>query len=1006
MRYRFTYYLMVLFTFLAVPALAQQEITVAGKVIDSLDGQGIPGVSVLIKGTTKGTQTDASGNYQITAPADATLTFSFISYGRKEVAVNNQAIINVTLATESELLDQVVVIGYGTAAKRDLTGSIASVSGDQVADKPSPNPISSIQGKVAGVQITNSGELGKAPDVRIRGTNSINGASPLYVVDGILNDNINFLNPSDIASMEILKDPSSLAIFGVRGANGVIIVTTKQAKQGELTFNFNSTVGFKDVNHRMKMTDAEGFKTLYNEQLLNQGAAPFDYTDWNANTDWQDVIFQKGILNYNNLSVSGATDKNRFYMGLGYTTEDGVIKHEDYRKMTINLNDELSITDNFKVGINFSGYKAELPQIQSGLVTNAIIASPITPIFNDEYGLYYSTPPFQTPQIYSPMVALELKKNTRISDEYRAVGSVFAEWSFLSHFTAKGTFLYDYGFNQIRGYTPITQVYDPAIQTDDKTSTLNPATKVNQEQNTFRKIQSDWLLTYKNSWGDHNLTATAGLTSYFRSYEGITTEVSQGNGNPIPNDPRFFYTTMGDQNTRKIGGSQWERATLSYLFRGLYNYKGKYLVNASFRRDGSSAFLGSNRWQNSGAVGAGWVLTEEDFMKNQSFFNNLKLKGSWGILGNENTGDSYRYPVYPTLKTGSSTSFGDNVYPALAPSYVPDPNLHWESVHSWEAGFESNMLDNKLSLEAVYYDKKTKDIMVEVPGVNGFLPSLSNAGEIQNKGFELSVGWNQDLTEDLKLTVNANLTTIDNKVLSLAKEGYAILASNGVSRTMAGLPIGYFYGLKAVGVYQTDEEVAAGPESELGGKFRPGDIKYVDMDNNHKINDADRTFIGNPTPDLTYGLSIGLVYKGFDFGADFMGVAGNEIIRTWNQNTYSTFNFLESRLDRWTGPGTSNFEPIMDATRGNNTKFSSYYIENGSFFRIRNIQLGYNFSKETLSKIKLKALRVFVNAQNPVTFSKNSGFTPEMGGSAIAFGVDNGTYPLPAIYTLGVNLNF
>jgi len=1006
MRYRFTYCLMVFFVFFVAPVFAQQEITITGKVIDSLDGQGIPGVSVLIKGTTQGTQTDANGNYSIAAPSNVTLTFSFISYGRKEIAVNNQTSINVTLSAENELLDQVVVIGYGTAAKRDLTGSIVSIRGDQVADKPSPNPISSIQGKVAGVQITNSGELGKAPDVRIRGTNSINGASPLYVVDGILNDNINFLNPSDIASMEILKDPSSLAIFGVRGANGVIIVTTKQAKQGELTFNFNSTVGFKDVNHRMKMTDADGFKTLYNEQLANQGAAPFDYTNWNANTDWQDVIFQKGILNYNNLSVSGATDKNRFYMGLGYTTEDGVIKHEDYRKITININDELNITENFKVGMNFSGYKAELPQIQSGLVNTAIIASPITPIFNDEYGLYYNTPPFQTPQINSPMVAMELRKNTRISDEYRAVGSVFAELNFLNHFTARGSFLYDYGFNQIRSYTPIVNVYDPAIQGDDKTSTLVRATAVSQEQNTYRKVQSDWLLTYKNSWGDHNLTATAGVTSYFRSYEGIITSVSQGNGDPIPNDPRFFYTTMGDKSTQSIGGSQWDRATLSYLFRGLYNYKGKYLLNTSFRRDGSSAFLGSNKWQNSGAVGAGWVLTEEDFMKDQNLFSNLKLKGSWGILGNENTGDSYRYPVYPTLVAGSSTSFGDNIYPALSPAYVPDPNLKWESVHSWEAGFEANMLDNKLSLEAVYYDKKTKDILVEVPGVNGFLPSLSNAGEIQNKGFEISAGWSQDLSEDLKLTVNANLTTIDNKVLSLAKEGFAILAGNGVSRTTTGLPIGYFYGLETDGIYQTDEEIAAGPESGLGAAFKPGDIRYVDINDDKVIDNDDRTIIGNPTPDFTYGFSFSLAYKGFDFGADFMGVSGNEIIRTWNQNTYSTFNFLESRLDRWTGPGTSDFEPIMDASRGNNTKFSSYYIESGSFFRIRNIQFGYNFSKETLSKIKLKALRVFVNAQNPVTFSKNSGFTPEIGGDAIAFGVDNGTYPVPAIYTLGVNLNF
>ncbi|SUJ24110.1 Outer membrane cobalamin receptor protein [Sphingobacterium spiritivorum] len=1005
MRNFFTYFLLVFSLALSTPLFGQQ-ISISGTVKDSGTGIGIAGVTIAIKGGTTAVQSNDEGLFTIQAKPTDVLQLRYIGYVTQDVPVNNQTTLNIALVSDSEALEEVVVIGYGTAAKRDLTGSIASVSGKDVADKPSPNPISSIQGKVAGVQITNSGEPGGAPNVKIRGTNSINGASPLYVVDGILNDNINFLNPSDIESMEILKDPSSLAIFGVRGANGVIIISTKSAKQGDLNFNFNSTLGFKDVNHRMKMTDAEEFKTLYNEQLKNEGATPFDYTNWNANTDWQDQIFQRGILNYNNLSVSGATDKNKFYMGLGYTTEEGVVKHEEYKKLTLNINDELKITDNFKVGMNFSGYKASLPQIQSGLINTAIIASPVTPVFNDEYGLYHNTPPFQTPQIYSPMVGLELRKNTRISDEYRAVGSVFAELTFLEHFTAKASFLYDYGFNGIRSYTPIVNVYDPNIQGTDKTSTLVRTTSVSQEQNTYKKAQSDWLLTYKNNWGDHSLTATAGFTTYYRGYEGIITNVGQGSGDPIPNDPRFFYTTMGDQTTRSIGGSQWERATLSYLVRGLYNYKGKYLLNGSFRRDGSSAFLGSNRWQNSGAIGAGWVVSEESFMQDQQLFDNLKIKGSWGVLGNENTGDGYRYPVYPTLVSGSSTSFGDNIYPALSPAYSPDPNLRWESVHSWEAGFEAKMLKNRLSLEAVYYDKKTKDILVEVPGVNGFLPILRNAGEIQNKGFEFSAGWNQQLTEDLKLGVNANLTTLKNKVLNLVNDDFAILAGNGVSRTMSGQPVGYFYGLKTDGVYQNQAEVDAGPKSGLGAAFKPGDIKYVDINNDGTINTQDRTIIGNPTPDFIYGFSVNLSYKNFDFGTEFMGVSGNELIRTWNRNQYSTFNFLEDRLGRWTGEGTSNFEPIMDSKRTNNREFSSYFIEDGSFFRIRNIQLGYNFKREALEKIKLKSLRLFLNAQNPFTFSKNTGYTPEIGGSAIAVGVDNGTYPIPAIYTVGVNVNF
>lgn len=1008
MRNKFTYCLIVLFVIVAHIASAQDEITVQGKVVDSADGLGIPGVSVLIKGTATGTQTDSEGNYSITASADATLTFSFISYKRQEIPINNQTTINITMESESEQLDQVVVIGYGTAAKRDLTGSIARISGQEIAERPAMNPVANIQGRVAGVQITNSGRPGAQPDVRIRGTNSINGAAPLYVVDGILNDNIDFVNPADIESMEVLKDPSSLAIFGVRGANGVIAITTKKAKEGQINFNFNTNTGFRNVADRMKLANGDQFRTLFDDQRRNEGSDPYDYSLYNANTDWQDEIFQTGAITLNNLSVSGATEKNRFYMGLGYQYEEGMIKNEALNRINVTINDQLEVTDNFRAGINFTGYRAELPFERD--VNGAIRAAPISPVYNEQYDAFYSLPDFQRPQIRNPMAAVELLDNTQVMRNYRAVGSVFAEVDFLQHFTFRTNLLADYGFDQRRAYTPIIDLLIPTASGEPDYQRVEQITRVEAHQNIYSKIQTDWLLTYKNSFGDHNLTATAGFTSYYDSFEQVDAGRTQGQGAPIPNDPRFNYVGMGSLDSQTGDGFAWERATLSYLVRGLYNYKGKYLLNASFRRDGSSAFRSSgNRWQNFGSVGVAWVLSEEDFMQSLEFVNNLKLKGSYGILGSQNTGtgdadddNENRYPAYPILVANSSAVFGNALYPAYEPEYIADPNLRWESIRSWEVGLEFNAFNNQLYVEGAYYNKDTRDMLVTVPGILGTRPGLSNVGSIRNNGIEFAASWDQRIDEDWSYNISGNITTINNQVTSLAGEGYQIF--DGISRTTAGFPIGYFFGYEMDGIYQNEAEVAALPNNI--NPATPGDIRFRDINGDGVITEADRTIIGNPSPDFTLGFSARVKYKQFDLGAEFMGVYGNDILRNWNRQAFTQFNFQEHQLGRWTGEGSTNTEPVLSNTRPNNRLVSSYWIEDGSFLRLRNLQLGYNFSQEFLQKIRLKALRVYLNAQNPFTWARNTGFTPEIGGSAISFGVDAGTYPVPAVYTLGLNLNF
>ncbi|MDB5263842.1 MAG: putative TonB-dependent outer rane exported protein, partial [Adhaeribacter sp.] len=995
--------LLLLFCLFTVNLLfAQDNITITGKVTDATTGDPLPGATVQVKGTTSGGVANVSGFYTVSAPATGTLVFSFLGFLDQEIAINNRTVINVGLATDAKALEEVVVIGYGTASRRDLTGSIATVKGSEVADRPSANPISSIQGKVAGVQIVNNGRPGASPDVRIRGTNTIGNVQPLYVVDGILNDNINFVNPADIESMEILKDPSSLAIFGVRGANGVIVVTTKRAKAGQVQVNFNSTVGVKNVVDRIELTDAAQFRQLYDEQLVNQGSTPYNYTNWQGNTDWQDQIFQKGMLNYNNLSLASSTEKNRFYMGLGYTTEEGIIKHEKYQKMTVNLSDELQVSKALKFGFTFNGYRAKLPQERS--VGGALLAAPIAEPYNAEWGMYGTLPNFQRAQVWNPLVDIELRKNTAINYEYRAVGSVFGEVTFLKDFTFRTALFADYGFNQGRSYSPIITVYNPEIVNAAPIDSLERISSVSQNQNIYTKIQSDYLLTYKKAFGDHDLTVLGGITSYFNSFEGVNSSRRQGGGQPIPNDPRFWYTQIGDVASTTGSGSAWDRATLSFLFRTLYNYKSKYLLNASFRRDGSSAFpKNGGRWQNFGAVGAGWIMSEETFMGGQTFLDYLKLKGSWGILGNQNTGENYRYPYYPTLTSANSGVFGNNIIPALEPEYIPDPNLHWETVRSWEVGAELATLNNRLSAELTYYNKLTKDILTSVPGIAGTRPGLGNLGEVSNKGFELSTTWNDNIDSDWSYSISGNLTTIKNEVLSLVNSGYRIVQDP--SRTEAGYPIGYFYGYTANGIYQTNEEIRLSPVNSLN-EVRPGDIKFKDINGDNVIDENDRSMIGNPTPDFTYGASFNLKYKGFDFNTDLMGVYGNEIFRNFSRGTFAQFNYPAYRLDRWHGVGTSNWEPILHTGRANNYLISSYYIEDGSFFRIRNIQLGYNFNPALLSGARIKALRVYVNAQNAFTFKQNTGYTPELGGSATTFGVDNGTYPVPAIYTFGVNVNF
>ncbi|MFA5650564.1 MAG: TonB-dependent receptor [Proteiniphilum sp.] len=985
---------------------AQGQVTVSGTVTEESTGDPAIGVSILVKGTSHGTVTGIDGDYTLSdVPADATLVFSYIGMNTVEEPVNGRATINVTLSEDVQALEEVVVIGYGTARKRDLTGSIVSIDADEIANLPSTNILASIQGKVAGVHIVNTGRAGQDPEIRIRGTNSINGYSPLYVVDGLFSDNINYLNPADIESMEILKDPSSLAIFGVRGANGVIIVNTKRARRGQTIVNVNSSIGYKEVTHRMPMTNAAQFRELYDEQRVNQGVGSFDYSDWDADTDWQDAIFQRGFLTNNNISITGSGEKSRFYLGVGYTSEEGSIIHEKYSRLTLNLSSDYNVSEALRFGYQVNASRTK-PSDAKG-VSAALRAAPIAPIYGPDGILLHTLPDFQRAQVWNPLIDVVTRANHNLGINHRAAGNIYGELDFFENFSFKTTLSLDYAVGENRAFSPIITVYNPDVGGAED---LTTSESISQSKSTQTVAQGDYILTYDNSFGGHNLTATAGLTTNFTEYSVLGGSRSQNIEDiifSIPNNDidKWWISAIGDKSTSN-SSSQYKRFTMSYLLRALYNYENRYLLNASYRRDGASVFRSvGNTWDNFYSFGAGWVASEEEFMKDQSIVDYLKLKGSWGVLGSQNTG-GFNYPTYPRLESVGSAVFGDNIITGYSINYLPQ-DLSWEKTYAWEAGLEINLLNNRLRLEPVYYNKNTKDIIVLLSGFSGAKNALENLGEIRNHGVEVSATWNDQIgANGFQYSVSANLTTINNKVISLGRGPEdAIFAANGISRTMEGYPVGHFFGYKVAGVYQNREDVKTYYPNSVGS-VAPGDLKFEDVNGDGQITQDDRTMIGNPTPDFTYGFNLNFGYKNFDLGIDMMGVYGNEIYRTWDDPTFAQLNYLEQRVNRWNGEGTSNWEPILNPSRSINLINSNYFIEDGSFFRIRNVQLGYTFNTNWLNAVHLNSLRIYANVQNLKTWTRNTGYTPEIGGSALSFGIDGGTYPLPMIYTLGVNLTF
>jgi TonB-linked SusC/RagA family outer membrane protein len=991
----------------ATTSFAQLNIT--GKVTAE-DGSGIPGVSVVEKGTTNGTISDDRGVYAFSIHANATLVFSSIGFETQEVVVGDQTTINVLLKTDIKTLSEVVVVGYGSQRKVDVTGAVVQVKGEEISKQSSVNPLSSLQGKVAGVQITNSGAPGSSPQITIRGTGTVYGnANPLYVVDGVWYDDITFLNPADIENISVLKDASSEAIYGVRAANGVILITTKKGSKNQKTVvNYNGFVGNQVVTNEVKLANGPQYATLINELDAANGATP-RYSTPNSfgSTDWNHQVFRNALISNHNVSVAGGGEKSTFNFSLGYTGQDGTVKTNNFNRYTARLQNDFQVFDFLKLGYTVTGTVNNSGDIDNSIFHQAYTAAPIVPVYYAD-GTYGDPNDFHVgnSNSFNPQVTLDYYNQK--TKNYRATGNVYAEAKFAKHFTWKTSVGGDFWLNSSTNYAP---KYVATLSQRNTTSVLN----VNKGET------RNWLLentlVYDNQFGDHGVKVLLGQSVQNYQYYGLTARAQN-----VPNgSDGDHYLSLGDLATRYVSDNGSFSRIQSYFGRLNYSFKEKYLLNVSMRADGSSKFSGSDQWGYFPSVGAGWVISEESFMKNQNIFDNLKLRASWGKIGNVSVPSNLSIPV-ATQSDGYSRIGGNGaVFPGANIDRIFPPTTVWERGIGTDIGLESTVLNNKLFFEFDFYNKKTEKAIFSIPllgslGTNGST-IVGNQATFQNQGFEFLVRWKDQINSEITYSISANMGINENKVLETltgANPIYQAVGTTGSNnfntRTVLGQPIGQFYGLKVIGVFQNAADITNYKSSSgqvLQAAAAPGDFKYADTNGDGVIDDRDRVVLGNPNPKVIYGINTNVGYKSFDLTVDFQGVSGVQIYNANLGLRYGTENFTKDFFDkRWHGDGTSNSYPSANIGGGTNYRSNSFFVESGSYFRVRNIQLGYTLPSSLVNKWKLTKLRVYANAQNALNFFKYRGFTPEVGGGPTTAGVDVNVYPLYATYNFGVNVTF
>ncbi len=969
---------------------------VSGSVTSVEGGQAIYGVNIIVKGTTNGTITATNGRYTITAQPNDTLLFRFIGYAPQEVPIAGREIVNVAMQPQAVALQDIVVIGYGTQQRRDVTGAVASVSGEDLTEVATPSVAQALQGRVAGVQVTpQSGEPGAAAVIRIRGVGTLNNASPLFVVDGMLLDDINFLSPNDIQSVEVLKDASATAIYGSRGANGVIIVTTKKGViEGPARFTLNAYAGTQRVLDPIDLVSARDYAILANELAANQGLPTPYFPDPNAvgaGTDWQDEIFETAPIQSYQLSSSGGTDRIRYYFSGNYFRQAGVIPKSDFDRLTVRLNNDYQLTERLQIGhnINFSYTDGIRPPGVLGMLYRADPAiSPLNPDGTFANANLRSS-------AGNPAATVFYTNNNE--QARRLVGNAFGDLNVYGNFTLRTSFGVDYNVSEFRNFVPVFLVSPTQQNTDSDLDVRNDQTRSWLWENT---------LNWNWSTERHRVSALGGIT-----YQSFYSEnLGGGRTNVVGEDPSLWYLNAGDAAGQTNFNSAEDWRMLSYLFRTNYAFLDRYLLTASLRVDGSSRFGADNRYGYFPSFALGWNLVEEPFFPQESVIDALKLRVSWGEIGNDKIG---AYPGVPVVASNLNAVFGPSEELAFgaSPFELANPEVKWETTTQTNIGADMAFFGGRLEATLDYYNRLTDGILVRVPiplyvGV-GTEPFV-NAAEVENKGIEGSFTW-AETRGGFRYELSINGATVNNEVKKLAQGREQILGGglgNEVTfttRTVVGEPIGSFWGFRVAGVFQDAADTASSPKR---GNEAPGDLKYADLNGDGRITDADKTFIGSPIPDMIYGLSTRMSWRGFDLAASFSGQSGNEVFNGKKAVRFGVENFETSYLDRWTGPGTSNREPRV-TNAGHNYQASDRFIEDGSFFKLNAVQLGYRLPESLTGRWNLQTARIYVNGTNLFNVTDYSGYTPELTvEDVIRSGIDLGIFPPARTITVGLDVGF
>jgi TonB-linked SusC/RagA family outer membrane protein len=979
--------------------------TITGTVSASDTKETLPGATVQIKGTTTGVVTDINGKYTFKVPeGKVILIFSFMGYTPQEIELGVQNIVDVMMVPEKTTLPEVVVVGYGTLRKNDLTGAVSTIKTDDLTKITALNPMESIEGKVAGVQVMqSSGTPGEAPIVLIRGIGTLNDASPIYVVDGVILNDISYLNSADIESMTVLKDASATAIYGNRGANGVIVITTKSGKVGEgkTTFTITGETGWQKVAHEISLLNGKDYATIINE--FQPGT--YNNVDLVPNTNWQNLIFHLApVYNFQG-SASGSSKTVQYYVGVGYFDQEGIIDKSYYRRLTLKIDNtyDYELTKDIKIGNNFT-ITPFSQQIAPNVTYEAYRALPVIEPYNS---VGYYNP---VSGVGNPLADLAYSNNTNTG--VRATGNVFGEVSFLKNFVIKSSYGIDADYTKGVNFSPAFYV---------SPTQYNLFSSLGKAYTDYFEWLWENTISYKKDFGKHYLDVVAGYTMQNETNE----IVSMTGQNLIRDNSNFWYiqpnyivdASNGINNLGAITNSvdpNMYFSMISYLIRVNYTLFNKYVLTLTYRRDGSSKFSTANRWGDFPSAAMAWNMSEEKFMSKIKFLSKLKLRGSWGILGNDKIPYDSRYSL---VNNNIVSVFGidPSAVPAATYGAIGNNNLKWETTSQVDVGLEAGFFKDRLTGEFDFYDKETYGILVPltIPAYfgNGLnTTEIFNAAKVQNRGFEFSLSW-RDQVGKLKYGINVNGTTIANKVLSIGGVSgsdtvlYGGYLSNGqyVTASKVGLPIGAFYGYKTNGIFQTQAELNAYPHL---ADATVGDLRFVDVNGDGKIDDRDRTYLGSPIPTFIFGFSVNFEYKGFDLALDFQGETGNKIFNAKAIVRPDQYNYESNVLGAWTGPGTSNTEPVA-SSGGDNYLPSDHFVQDGSFIRIRDLILGYTLPSTIIKKAFIQKLRIYLKADNLVTWTKYTGYTPEIGSSNVLNnGVDYGAYPTTSVYSLGLNLNF